>query len=288
VAVALILLYRDVARALGSTPYGYPIWPRFEEEVYYPHRAYFEGLVATYGEESFGEGGLRGAIERAAPQLREQLRHAHALGLEGEAQRWLEVVAPRLTWTLPNIYVGTLLYTAPAATLSVLGRPAIALGVERFQPGTPTSPAPGQTKYWYAPAEIAEMIPHEAAHVARMQALELSASPRKLSLLDMVMLEGTALTFTDLLVGRPTLATFMPPQQLAWHQANDAAIREAVAQEYAREGMEVFTKYFTTGAPVSGYWVGYSLCAEWLRRHGTDQIGRLVGLPSAEILAGLT
>lgn len=281
--MALILLYRDVARVLGSTPYGYPIWPRFEEEVYYPHRAYFEGLVATYGEETFGKGGLRGAIERAAPMLREQLRHTHTLGLEGEAQRWLEIVAPRLSWTPPNIYVGTLLYTAPAATIAVLGRPAMALGVERFQ----AAPAPGEPKYWYTPSELAEIIPHEAAHVARMQALNLPATPRQLSLLDMVMLEGTALTFTDLLLGRPTLATFMPPDQLAWHQANDAAIRSAVAQDFARDGMEVFFKYFTSGAPVSGYWVGYSLCAEWLRKHGTEQIGRLVGLPSAVILEGL-
>jgi hypothetical protein len=283
--VALVLLYRDVARVLGSTPYGYPVWPRFEQEVYYPHRAYFEGLVATYGEEMFGEGGLRGAVEQAAPGLREQLRHAHTLGLEGEAQRWLEFVTPRLTWTPPNIYVGTLLFTAPAATLSVLGRPAIALGVERFQPG-PVQ-APGEEKYWYSPAELVEIIPHEAAHVARMQALKLPATPRQLSLLDMVMLEGTALTFTDLLLGRTTLATFMAPEQLAWHQANDGAIRAAVAQDFTREGMEVFLKYFSAEAPVSGYWVGYSLCAEWLRKHGTDQIGRLVALPSSEILAGL-
>lgn len=284
--MALILLYRDVARVLGSVPYGYPVWPRFEEEVYYPHRAFFEGLVETYGEETFGEGGLRGAIEQAAPRLREQLRHAHALGLESETQRWLEIVSPRLSWTPPNIYVGTLLYTAPAATIAVLGRPAVALGVERFQPG-PVS-APGEGKYWYIPSEISEMIPHEAAHVARMQALALPATPRRLSLLDMVMLEGTALTFTDLLIGRPTLATFMPPELLAWHQANDTAIRAAVAQDFAREGMEVFLKYFTAGAPVSGYWVGYSLCAEWLRKYGTDQVGRLVTLPAAAIMADLT
>jgi hypothetical protein len=280
--VAVIPLYRDILRTLSELPYGYPVWPRFEATVYYPHRAFFEGLVNTYGSDVFGPGGLPGAIERMAPALRESLRHAPGYGMEAEAQRWLDTVSPLLRWSPPNLYLGTLLFTAPAATLSVLGRPAMALGLERFHPSPPA--ADQGDKYWYHPVEVAEMIPHEAAHVARMQALDLPPTPRRLSLLDMVMLEGTALTFTDLLLGKQTLATFLPPAQLAWHCANDAQVRAATAPDFAREGMDVFRQYFSADSPISGYYVGYSLCSEWLRRHGPDQIGTLIALPSAAIL----
>ena len=279
--MAVIPLYLDIMRVLAATPYGYPIWPRFEEEVYYPHRAYFEGLIETYGDDTFGPGGLRGALEGATPSLREGLRHAPYYGLEAEAGRWLAAVEPLLPWTAaPNLYLGTLLFTAPAATLSILGRPTIALGLERFHPSPPQTGA----KYWYHPRESAEMIPHEAAHVARMQALGLPATPRRLSLMDMIMLEGTALTFTDSLLGRQTLATFLPADRLAWHRANDAAIRAAVAPDLHREGMDVFGQYFAAESPISGYYVGYSLCTDWLKRHGTDQIRTLLALPAQTIL----
>lgn len=280
--MAMIPLYRDLLRVLQATPYSFPIWPAFEAEVYYPHRAYFEGLAATYGDDLFGPEGLRGAVERAAPNLRECLRHGPEFGLEARAQYWLEQVDPLLPWTAPNIYLGTLLFTGPAATISVLGRPAIALGVERFHPTPPQTGA----KYWYHPTELAEIIPHESAHVARMQVLNLPASPRALSLLDMVMLEGTALVFSDQLLGRQTLATFLPPERFAWHQAHDAAVRAAVAPDFGKAGMEMFLKYFATDSPVSGYYIGWSLCRDWLRRHGPDQMRHLLTLPAQAILEG--
>ncbi|HYF92735.1 MAG TPA: DUF2268 domain-containing putative Zn-dependent protease [Symbiobacteriaceae bacterium] len=282
--MAVIPLYRPIMQVLNATPYGYPVWPRFETEVFYPHRAYFEGLSATYGADFFGAGGLPAAVERAAPALRESLRHAPQYGLEAGAQQWLERVDPLLPWSAPNFYLGTLFFTAPAATVGILGRPSITLGVERFHPSPPQTGA----KYWYHPAEIAEMVPHEAAHVARMQALGLPPTPRRLSLLDMVMLEGTALTFTDLLLGRQTLATFLPADHLAWHRANDDAVRAAAAAEFDREGMEIFRKYFSAGAPVSGYYVGYSICCDWLRQHGPGQMRNLVALPSRTILQTLS
>jgi hypothetical protein len=282
--VAIIPLYRDVLRTLAACPGGQPVWPRFQDEVYYPHRAFFEGLVETYGAEMFGPGGLPGAVEQSAPRLRQMLGFAPAYGMEQPCEQYMQTVAPLLPGETPNLYLGTLFFTAPAATISVLGRPAMTLGMERFHP---QPPAHQPQKYWYHPHEVVEMIPHEAAHAARMQVLDLPPTPRRLSLLDMAMLEGTALTFTDLLLGRQTLATFMPPERMAWHEANDAAIRAAVWPEFEREGMPIFHKYFSATSPISGYWVGYSLCQEFLQRYGPETVTRLVGMPSREILAAL-
>lgn len=283
VVLALIPLYQEILQTLQRLPEGAPVWPDFEAAVYLPHRAYFEGLGHTYGPEVFGPGGLPAAVERQAPHLRLALSPAPAYRMEERAQQLLDAVAPLLPGNPPNLYLATLLFLAPAATLSILGRPAIALGLERFHP----TPPPGGAKYWYHPDEVVEMIPHEAAHAARMQVLDLPPSPRRLSLLDMVMLEGTALLFTDLLLGRMTLATFMPLEQLAWHQAHDAQVRAVTADAFQTGGMEAFLRFFTPSAPVSGYYVGYSLCREYLERYGNHAIRELVGLPSLEILRRL-
>jgi uncharacterized protein YjaZ len=120
-----------------------------------------------------------------------------------------------------------------------------------------------------------------------MQVLKLPPTPRRLTLLDMAMLEGTALTFTDLLLGRQTLATFLPADRLAWHRANDAYIRQAVLPDLAKSGMETFLRYFGADSPISGYYVGYSYCCDWLNRHGFDRVRDLVALPSHEILRTL-
>ncbi len=246
--------------------------------------ALMQGLDETYGPESFGPGGALGALQRQGPALRQALGAASAYGLEGLSTHWLGKVAPLLPGAPPDLYLGTLLFTAPAATISVGGRPALALGLERFHP---TAPA-GEPKFFYRPQEAEEMVPHEAAHAARMQALGLPPTPRRLSLLDMVMLEGTALTFADLLLGRETLATFMPKGQLQWHRHHDREVRAAAAADFGRSGMDAFHRYFGVNSPVSGYYVGYSLCSEFLQRFGPGSIRSLIAMPSQQILETLS
>lgn len=270
--MSTIPVYRDL---LGALQAGQPLEP-----VLQAHWAFFAALDETYGPDQFGPGGAAGALERLAPALGQALAPSPSYRMETRAGAMLREVTPVLPGMAPDLYLGTLLFIAPAATLCVRGAPAIALGMERFHPAPPSGPP----KYWYHPDEVVEMIPHEAAHAARMQALDLLPTPRRLSLLDMVMLEGTALTFTDLLLGKETLATFMPPDQLAHHRAHDSAMRAAAALDFGRTGMDIFTRYFGAGAPVSGYYVGYSLCREYLDRFGDPAIRELISLPSIEIL----
>lgn len=171
--MAIIPVYVDILRALAGTPPGRPVWPHFEAHAYLPHRAFFEGLLETYGADTYGPLGLPGAVEMAAPMLRQALAPAAAYRMEERCHRLLETAAPLLPGSTPNLYLGTLLFMAPAATLSVLHRPAMALGLERFHP----SPPPTGDKLLYHPDEVAEMVPHEAAHAARMQVLRLPPPP---------------------------------------------------------------------------------------------------------------
>ena len=275
-------VYRDVLLSLEAAALGSPLWPAFYHMAYLPHRAYFDGLAETYGPVLLGQGGLPGIVAGQAPALRLALRPAPGYRMEERVRAIMAKLQPLLPGPLPRVYLATLFFVAPAATVSVGGRPAIALGLERFSPAPPPGP-----KYWYHPDDVEEMLPHEAAHVARMEALGLPAPPRALSLLDMVMLEGTALLFTDLLLGRETLATFMDPARLAWHRAHDGEAVAAAAREFDARGMAVFTRYFAVDAPVSGYWVGYSLCRRYLDRYGTAALRALLCMPSAEILRRL-
>lgn len=276
-------VYRDVLLSLEAARQGSPLWAAFHNIAYQPHRPYFDGLLETYGPDLFGPAGLPGAVEQVGPVLRQALLPAPAYRMEERAQAILDSIQPYLPGRVPDLYLGTLFFMAPAATLSIGGRPAIALGLERFS----AQAQAGGERYLYHPDEVVEMLPHEAAHAVRMEALSLPPTPQRLSLLDMAMLEGTALLFTDLLLGKETLATFMPAEQLAWHKANDAQVVAQVAREFPATGMEVFAHYFGAEAPVSGYYAGYSLCRRYLDRYGPAAMGELLMLPSFEILRRL-
>lgn len=275
-------VYRDVLLSLEAAELGSPLWPAFYHMAYLPHRAYFDGLADTYGPLLLGQGGLPGILAGQAPALRQALRPAPGYRMEERVRSIMAALGPRLPGPLPRVFLATLFFAAPAATIAVEGRPAIALGLERFSPAPPAGP-----KFWYHPDEVEEMIPHEAAHVVRMEALGLPVSPQDLTLLDMVMLEGTALLFTDLLLGRETLATFLDPARLAWHRAHDSEAVAAAAREFNTGGLAAFARYFAATAPISGYWVGYSLCRRYLERYGKAAMPELLCLPSAEILRRL-
>ncbi|MFZ5817114.1 MAG: DUF2268 domain-containing putative Zn-dependent protease [Bacillota bacterium] len=278
----LIPVYRDVLISLEAARQGSPLWAAFHNIAYRPHRPYYDGLIETYGPDLFGPRGLEGAIATLAPHLHRALTPAPAYRMEERAAAILEATRPHLPGRMPDLYLAPLFFLAPAATIAVGGRPAIVLGLDRFSPVPPDGP-----KYWYHPDEAVEMLPHEAAHAVRMEALDLPPTPRRLSLLEMVMLEGTALLFTDLLTGRETLATFMDPARLAWHKANDPWVVSAVAREFPAVGMEVFARYFSTESPISGYYAGYSLCRRYLEQHGQGAMRELLTLPSHEILRRL-
>lgn len=277
----LLPVYLDLIAALNAPPQA---WPRATAAVLEFHRPYFEGLLQTYGPELTGPDGLGGALLRLGPALRSALAPAPSYQMELLAAGLLDRVAPLLPGRAPDLYLATLLFQAPAATIGVQGRPVIALGMERFQP----APRAGPDQPWFHPADLLEIIPHEAAHVARMELLGLPPSPRLLRLLDMLMLEGTAILFTDLLTGRQSLTSMLAAADLAWHRAHDRAVRTALLAEAGAVGMAPFLRYFAAGARPSGYYVGYSLCAEYLGRYGPGAMRELIGLPSARILERLS
>jgi len=130
------------------------------------------------------------------------------------------------------------------------------------------------------------MIPHEAAHVVRMQALDLPRTPLQLSLLEMVMLEGTALCFTDDLLGRKTLQSFMPPKTTTQHRARTRQMRHASVTRMHQTGMGAFTQFFTADAPISGYFVGQSLCRDFLTQFPEKSSADLLTIPSQVLLKG--
>lgn len=278
----MIPVYRDVLLALEAARQGSPLWPAFHNIAYRPHRPFFDGLTETYGSDLFGPLGLPGVVAASAPALHQALYPTPTYQLEERTTALLDGLKPHLPGKLPTLYLGTLLFIAPAATLSVEGRPAIAIGVERFTLQPPTE---GQ-KFWYHPDELVEIIPHEAAHAVRMEALGLPPTPQRLSLLDMVLLEGTALLFTDLLIGggKESLATFMERERLDWHQANEGHCLATIWPDLAQGGMEPFRRYFMADSPVSGYWVGLALCRRYIERYGPAAITELLLLPSAEVL----
>ncbi|BDG60908.1 DUF2268 domain-containing protein [Caldinitratiruptor microaerophilus] len=241
-------------------------------------------LEETYGPEVYGPGGAPGALARTWLPAIGQIARVGGDWWEASIATLLGRVYRHLPPPPPDVYLGTLLFLAPAATLSLQGRPVVAVGLERFDPLCPPGMPP--PRGLYHPSEVEEMLPHEAAHVARIRALGLCPSPRDLTLADMVLLEGTALLFTDWFLGRQTLPTFMPAAEIARHQAEEAAHRAVVRGALGERGMPAFLRFFRANAPVSGYYVGLSLCREYCARTGVTP-DRLVLVPTREILAAV-
>lgn len=268
-AVAIIPVWRELLAGTAAGPGCLSLLAALEE---------------TYGPEVYGLGGAPGALARAWLPAIGQIARVGGNWWEASVAALLDLVHRYLPPPPPDVYLGTLLFLAPAATLSLQGRPVVAVGMERFDPVYPPGMPP--PRGLYHPSEIVEMLPHEAAHVARMRALDLSPSPRHLTLADMVLLEGTALLFTDWLLGRETLPTFMPAAEIARHRAQEAAHREVVRAALTERGMPAFLRFFQANAPVSGYYVGLSLCREYCARTGVTP-DRLVRAPTREILAAV-
>lgn len=259
--------------------------PQFMQRVYQPHRDYFDGLEATYGPEIWGDdGALSHLVGHAQPLLESTLRGATTTHLDRMAAELLESSSRLLPGPTPTLYTAPLNFLAPAATVAVGGKPVVVVAPERFAP-EPLPPQPA--KFLYGPSELVEMVPHETCHVARMQALGLPPSPRELSLLDMVLLEGTALVFTDQIAGRTTLRTFLPPERMQWHEANEELVLATAAQDFGVIGMPAFIRYFAADSAISGYYVGYSLCRTYLDIYGPGSLPDLIVMPSELVLERL-
>lgn len=247
------------------------------------HEPYFAGLLDTYGPELLGPGFPAAHVAAQGAAVAAGLARAAPLPWEQAAAGLLDLAMQHLPGPAPDLYLGTLFFMAPAATIGVGGQPALAIGLERFDPAAvPARPPRGQ----FAPAELPDMVPHEAAHAVRMRALGLPASPRRLPLAEMLLLEGTALLFTDALVGRETLPGFMPAADLARHRALLPHLPAALAPDLHRSGPAVFQRYFAATAPRSGYFAGLELCRRYCAATGTGPAA-LVTTPTRTVLAAL-
>ncbi len=247
------------------------------------HQPYFTGLWETYGPELLGQGFPVAHVHALGTGIASRLARVAPLDWEQDAGALLELTFRHLPGPVPDLYLGTLFGMAPAATIAVGGRPTIALGLEHFDPAAWPADPP---RILYAPAEVANMIPHEAAHAARMHALGLPLSPRLLTLAEMLLLEGTALLFTDALLGRETLPGFMPAADIARHRAVLPHLAAAVAPDLNLTGPQVFTRYFSAGSPVNGYFLGLELCRQYSQATDTEPRA-LVTAPTRAVLGAL-
>lgn len=254
-------------------------WPR----ALRMHRPFFAGLEETYGPELFGPKGIPGAVQQGGHQLAARVAAAAGLAAwEEQSAAALALAMAHLPGPPPPVYLACLFDLAPGATVSVAARPAVAIGLERFGAEAPASPP----RHLFHPSELIEIIPHEAAHAVRMQGLGLPPTPRQLPLKEMLLLEGTAVLVTDHLLGRPTLGTFMTAADLDRHRTADTLLRTQIRPWLEARGMPVFRQFFSAGSPISGYYLGWSLCTDYLRRTGRT-LRELILMPADTVLAAV-
>lgn len=262
----------------------------FNRRCWQRHRPLWEGMQETFGPALLGPGGVQQLVRHVGPAVRTaigNLAAAHAGAPEQHCADLLAQTWPSEWGAAPDCYVATLFGLGPAATLSVQGQPALAIGLERFVPdGTPegVDPELGPARA-YRLADLAEMIPHEGCHVARFRMLGLAPIPHRLPLLELIALEGTALWFSDERLGRQTLRSFMPTGEWERHQRAEVELLQSVVPRLGESGPQVYLGHFSALAPVSGYYLGWAICRRFLERQG-GSAAAMASLPAAELWAG--
>lgn len=255
-------------------------WQRFRVGCWNRHHAYYEALVAQQVCHVWPGEALPGLFERgwrpaclklaqgigdriATAALAAHARCVAALGHGEETQGDLDF----------DVYLGFGFHVAPASSLIVGGRPAIALHVEHPRCRAESTPT---------------LVAHEFAHCARAATLALPLSPAELPLGEMLAYEGTAALFADAVLGADTLGQMMPPGEREWHEAHADAVIAAARAEWDRRGRATAMRWFGVGARPSGYWVGERLCRGRLdaragRMAGPGNLRALLSLPAREL-----
>jgi len=114
--MAVIPVYQEIVEALHG---GDPILPKLGATA----RHCLDALEETYGPALCGPGGLETALTGRRARLLESLEPAAGLGLEAVVERSLALAAPLLPGgSTPDLYLSTLMFTAPV------------IGMERFHP----------------------------------------------------------------------------------------------------------------------------------------------------------
>lgn len=282
-------VYQDLLAVPPGLPPG-AFWSAFLRRCYRKHRPLFDGLVAAYGE-LLGPAALQLLATQAGPPCRAaigRLVSAQPGAADAACSELLTECWPAAWGEPPDLYIGTLFGLAPAAALMVGGRPSVAVGLERFVPDGVPDPAAtpdAAASRTYHLADLAEIIPHESCHVARSRLLQQPLAPTRLPLLDLILMEGTALWYSDSRLGRQTILTFLPQADWERHQAQEEQMLQAVTPDLQRSGAAIFRRHFAAPALVNGYYLGWSVCRRYLERQGGDPVS-LTATPSAEIWAG--
>lgn len=236
-----------------------PLWPSVEPAQLFERTWRAACLKLASGAWPVSPRAGQGALEAAIASA-----HERCLAALGATDAGAAATPPWLSDSGFDVYVGFGFGAAPATSLLVGGRPAIALHFEHPQ---------------CRPELLETLVTHEFAHCARSAALGLPLSPAELGLADMIAYEGTAARFADAVLGLDTLGQMMSADDRRWHEENEAAVRAAFQAERDGKGMRVALRWFSAGGRPSGYWLGARLCDAW--RGGT--LADLLAAPTAEL-----
>lgn len=261
--------HRTYYEALRSQALA-PLWPNTPPERLFEQRWRPACLKLTAG--AWPRPAPRDLVEATIADAQRRCIDALARGDHDVAGLGsVEHVRPAPPWLPPggfDVYVGFGFGVAPASSLLVEGRPAIALHFEHSQ----------------CRRELLQtMVAHEFGHCARAAALDLSLSPAELTLAEMVAYEGTATCFADAVLGEDTLAPMMTESDRRWHEQHEQAVRDAFARERDASGMATALRWFAAGGRPSGYWLGARMCAAWLAKEGKS-LARLLAAPAGQLL----
>lgn len=257
--MAIEALYTDFFRFLDHGPEEGE-WEAYRRIYLDPHRDFFDAHWACF--EGFDQTQLAERVERIK---REDYGHLHSLILEqdpiGLARETMRKCRSLLSLDPePDVYLFVGFFSADGKALEVKGRPAIALGLERFKDFK----------------DFPLLLAHEYGHCAGLNSLKGITSGGENTLLDTLTREGLAVLFTEAVYPEIPLYRhlFLTSERLRWCEENREALLDLAGGDL--NSGKLAPVFFGSGDPEAGIppRIGYYLARQMMRQcltHHGDQ-----------------
>ena len=232
-------------------------WKAYRNIYLNPHKGFFDAHWAFF--EGFD---LTQIAERVEKIKKEDYGHLHSLILEEDpialAKGTIEKCRSLVSLNPePDIYLFVGFFSADGKTLEVQGRPAIALGLERFRDFK----------------DLPLLLAHEYCHCAERILLKGVHSGEENTLLTAIIREGLAAFFTEAAYPQIPLYRhlFITPERLQWCEENREAILDLAGGDLTSE--KLVSVLFGSGDPEAGLppRIGYFLAREMVGQCLTHQ-----------------
>jgi len=263
--MSILRLYEDFFKFLDEWRDGEDLWAICQRKYLEPHAAFLHAYW-----KNFDHFDLAQIAQRVQKIKREDYGHLRSLIMAEDPTVLAEGTLGRARALLPmepepDVYLFVGFFSADGKVLEIQGKPAIAIGMERFK----------------SFRDLPLLVAHEYGHCAQKILLKNPIPGEGRTLLGHVTAEGLAVLFTEALYPEIPLHRhlFISPERLRWCEGNEEVLIELAAGDLTSE--KLVPVFFGSGdaeagiPPRVGYYLARQMVGRSFPRHGAKELAEI-------------